>query len=118
MEKKHPSYKESGFSNLHARAPFDLYVGILCLGRLGWGTPKLHVLDLVADKCHWADNYYIASRDVPELIMSDVMRFFTAKMVCELFGRRCNSGRCMIGCLPCARNTKITLHQSLGNSFL
>ena len=41
---------------------------------------------------HWTDNYYIASRYFPELIMSDVMQLYTSIMVCELICRQCNSG--------------------------
>ena len=38
-------------------------------------------------------------------------------MVCELIPRRCNSGRCMVGRLTSAWNTKITLHQLFGINF-
>ena len=59
---------------------------------------------------HWTYNYYIASCYFSELIMSDVMSLFRSIMVCERIFRRCNSGRCMIGCLPSAWH-----HQSFGN---
>ena len=38
-------------------------------------------------------------------------------MVCELVSQQCNSGRCVLGCLTSAWNTKITLHQSLGINY-
>ena len=56
-------------------------------------------------KYHSTENRYSTSRYFPELIMSHVMYLFTSIMVCELICRRCNSGRCMTGYLPSARNT-------------